>query len=314
MMDYREFRAMNTDIILAAEGPTTEVARGFDQAQALIEAGEARFSRFRETSELARLNRSAGKWFTASPELFEVVQQACLYVDETGGLFDPTILNALEAAGYDKSLDDMRAYGVTPQNRSPIRARSNRRVIELDETRRAIRLSVGTRIDLGGIAKGWIAERAAKVLAAYAKACTVNAGGDMFAVGVPDGEGTWSIGLEDPVDADRDLAILNVKPGAVATSSIMKRRWQQGDKQQHHLIDPRRGAPAETDWLSVTVVAPQATTAEVYAKVLLIAGSSEATRLSARRSEIIFIAVDSARHLWGSAHSKEILNVHPQYA
>ena len=59
---------------------------------------------------------------------------------------------------------------------------------------------------------------------------------------------------------------------------------------------------------------PQAMTAEVYAKVLLIAGSAEATWLSARRSEITFIAVDSAGHLWGSAHSKEILNVHPQYA
>ena len=58
----------------------------------------------------------------------------------------------------------------------------------------------------------------------------------------------------------------------------------------------------------------QAATAEVYAKVLLIAGSREATQLGARRSAITFIAVDSAGHLWGSAHSKEILNVHPQYA
>ena len=313
-MDYREFRAMNTDIVLAAEGPTAEVVRGFDQAQALIEAGEARFSRFRETSELVKLNRSGGKWFSASPELFEVMQEACAYVDETSGLFDPTILAALEAAGYDKTMDDIRAYGVTPKNRSLIRALSDRRVIELDETTRVIRLSAGTRVDLGGVAKGWIAERAAAVLASYSKACTVNAGGDMFAVGVPDGEGAWSIGLEDPHDADQDLAILHVGPGAVATSSIMKRRWQQGDKPQHHLIDPRRGAPAETDWLNVTVVAPHATTAEVYAKVLLIAGSREAMRLSARRSEITFIAVDSAGHLWGSAHSKEILNVHPQYA
>ncbi len=69
---------------------------------------------------------------------------------------------------------------------------------------------------------------------------------------------------------------------------------------------PRRGAPAETDWLSVTVVAPHADTAEVYAKALLIAGSRGTSEL-ARRGDIAFIAVDREGHLWGSDAAKELL-------
>ena len=309
-MDYREFRAMNTDIVLAAEGPAAEVTRGFDRTQTFIKASEARFTRFSESSELSRLNRSAGSWFRASAELYDVVGQAYMYAEQTGGLFDPTILNALEAAGYDKSMDDIRTQGVRPQPRTTLRFRPNFRAVQFNDATRTIRLEIGTQIDLGGIAKGWIAEQAAWRLAEYASACVVNAGGDLFAVGTPSHEERWTIGLEDPRDDSRDLAILNVGPGAVATSSVTRRRWQQGDRIQHHLIDPRRGTPAETDWLCVTVIALHATLAEVYAKAVLIAGSREAERIAAQQDDIIFIAVDRAGQLWGSARSNEVLNVH----
>lgn len=313
MMEYDQFRAMNSEIVLAADGEPDAIARGFGRVREFIEAGEARFTRFADTSELSRLNRSAGRWFQASTELFEVVQQACEYAEETGGLFDPSILEALESSGYDKSMDEIRARGAS-SNRSVRPTRSNFRAIVLDEAYHAIHLPLGMRLDLGGIAKGWMAEQAALILAVYARACVVNAGGDLFAVGVPSAEAKWQIGLEDPRDPKQTLAILNVDPGAVATSSITKRRWQQGDRVQHHVIDPRLGRPAETRWLSVTVIAPHATTAEVYAKALLIAGADEASRLSVQRGDITFIAVDTAGRLWGSPKSEEFLDVLHQYA
>ncbi|MDE3091462.1 MAG: FAD:protein FMN transferase, partial [Chloroflexota bacterium] len=173
----------------------------------------------------------------------------------------------------------------------------------------AILLPRGMRIDLGGIAKGWIAERAAQLLDPFSTACAVNAGGDLFAIGTPPGEDAWQVALEDPRDPNRTLAILRVGPGAVATSSITRRRWMQGDRARHHLIDPRGGVPAETDWLSVTVVAPRAAVAEVFAKALLIAGSRDAERIAARRDDIAFIAVDGDGRLWGSSKSKELIDV-----
>ncbi len=125
-------------------------------------------------------------------------------------------------------------------------------------------------------------------------------------IGCPADEEAWRIALEDPRDPEQTLAVLQVGPGAVATSSITRRRWEQGDTVRHHLIDPRRGAPAETDWLSVTVVAPHADTAEVYAKALLIAGSRGRSSL-AHLGNIAFIAVDREGQLWGSDPAKELL-------
>ena len=136
----------------------------------------------------------------------------------------------------------------------------------------------------------------------------------MFMVGLPAGETAWQVELEDPRDPAQALAILRVRPGAVATSSITKRRWQQGDRVRHHLIDPRSLQPAETDWLSVTVIAPHATTAEVFAKALLIAGSREAERIAAQRNDLAFIAVDRTGQLWGSNNAQEFLDVATQYA
>ncbi len=170
-------------------------------------------------------------------------------------------------------------------------------------------LPAGLRIDLGGIAKGWIAEQAARRLSAWVRACAVDAGGDAFFCGLPTGETAWRVTLEDPSNATQGLAILKIGPGAVATSAITKRRWQQDGKTQHHLIDPRTQRSAETAWLSVTVVAPHTADAEIYAKSLLIGGPEEAERITRAVPAIEFIAVDKNSKLWGSRNSREILDV-----
>jgi FAD:protein FMN transferase len=253
-MEYREFRAMSTAILLAAEGSPEAVESGFSQAQASIAAYESRFTRFSEDSELSKLNRSAGEWFEASPEMFEVITQAvCLY-KKTGGLFDPGVLAALEYAGYDRSIDLIRSQAIPESPASGRPKRIDFAAMRLDPARHAIWLPAGLRIDLGGIAKGWIAEQAARQLATWVPACAVDAGGDMFLIGTPSGEAAWPVDLEDPADPERTLLTLKAGPGAVVTSSITRRHWKQGSQEQHHLIDPRTQQPAETDWLSVTVL------------------------------------------------------------
>lgn len=301
-MEYDTFRAMNTDIVVAAEGPADGVQHGFTAARRYIAESEARLTRFTDSSELAHLNASTGTPFQASPELFDVVQQAKGFAADTCGIFDPAILSALEAAGYDRSLDDIRANGAGPRRTvAPVAA--TWRDIRLDERTLTILLPTGMRLDLGGIAKGWIAERAARVMDEFTSACAVNAGGDMFARGLPGDESAWQVALEDPRDQENILAVLRLGPGAVATSSTTRRRWQQAGQWQHHLIDPRRGAPAQTDWLSVTAIAAHATEAEVFAKALLIAGSQEAPALAAGFPNLTFIAVDADGRLWGSANA-----------
>ena len=136
----------------------------------------------------------------------------------------------------------------------------------------------------------------------------------MFAIGLPVEDSAWQVAVDDPRDEDNMLALLRVGPGAVATSSIAKRRWLQGGRWQHHLIDPRTGAPAQTDWLSVTVIASTDTEAEVYAKVLLIAGSNDGPALVDGRSDLAFIAVDQEGQLWGSATARAFMHGVEAYA
>jgi thiamine biosynthesis lipoprotein len=309
-MEIFRFRAMNTDITLAAQGNSFHVSQGFEKAQQYIEASERRFTRFSEDSELSQLNRAAGTWFHASADMTFVVSLAQQYVEQTNGLFDPSILPDLERVGYDRSMDLIRAEeSLLPAARfapSPHLLPLQGLLVNPDEN--LIYVPHGVRIDLGGIAKGWIAEQAALILADYSLACLVDAGGDMFMIGRPEGEESWLIELEDPRNADLALTRLNVPPGAVTTSSIAKRKWKQGETSRHHLIDPRSGEPAETDWVSVTVIAPHADMSEVFAKALLIAGPREAEMVAHNAPEIAYLAVDREGKIWGTLESLEFVN------
>jgi thiamine biosynthesis lipoprotein len=308
-MDYYEFRAMNSDVVFAAEGNPQRIEAGFLEAQKFVEDSEQRLSRFLDDSELSRLNRAQGEAFYASPALFELVKLTRSYYDQTGGLFDPSILPDLKRAGYDRSMTEIRAHGANPKKPMTPRTKPSFEALRLEEPSRKIWLPPGMEIDLGGIAKGWIAERSARILAKYASACVVSAGGDLYSVGIPHGRRRWEIALEDPRHPNRTLITLQVGPGAVATSSITKRSWRQRGRRQHHLIDPRSGEPATTDWLSVTVIASQATTAEVFAKALLIAGADRALEINLKNDQIVFIAVDRQGKLWGSPESMEFIDV-----
>jgi thiamine biosynthesis lipoprotein len=307
-MEYYEFRAMNSDILLAAEGDPKQIAHGFKAAHKLIEGYEQRFTRFSMDSELGQLNRSTGQWFIASPDLLELIRLSLVYFQQTGGLFDPSILPDLKRAGYDRSMDDIRLNGPGQEISTNKGKKIGYEAVRLDEAAGEIYLPPGMEIDLGGIAKGWIAEQAARVLGKYAPACAVNAGGDLYLVGTPEGQAGWEVAMEDPRQPELTLAVLNLGPGAVATSAITKRSWQQGDKLQHHLIDPRRGEPAVTDWLSVTTIAQHAASAEVFAKALLIAGSAHAMDTLAVNNEIAFIAVDRQGKLWGTPDIMEMMD------
>jgi FAD:protein FMN transferase len=304
-------RAMNTDILLVAQGIPSRLADGFEEAQQFIQASESRFSRFSEQSELSDLNRSAGTPFQASPDLFAVIALAQQFFHQTRGLFDPSILPDLRRVGYDRSMDLLRQGSAVPLFESLLAGeRPSFSEMELDERRGMILLPPGMALDLGGIAKGWIAEQAALLLSKFSSACAVNAGGDMFLVGLPDGEDYWSVAIEDPLQPVVDLTTLKVDPGAVATSTVTKRVWKQGEKHRHHLIDPRTGEPAVTDWLSVTAIAPHVYEAEVFAKALLIGGPQESEEIARNGgTHFSWLAVDHDRKIWGTQKSVEHMYV-----
>jgi thiamine biosynthesis lipoprotein len=164
-------------------------------------------------------------------------------------------------------------------------------------------------VDFGGIAKGWISTRAVHLLKTYSPVCAVSAGGDMVLWGYPAGESAWPIALEDPRNPEETLALLRIPPGALATSTTTRRRWLQAGRERNHIIDPRSGLPVEPEWLSVTVSAPKATTAEAFAKALLIAGPENAALLAASQRDLSFVAVQKDGSLWGTVESQELIDV-----
>ncbi len=292
---------MNTQIEmqLAIESAAPGLAKRVARARADLEAAaarlrdlEARLTRFEPTSELSALNRASGAWFSASETLFEIVRLAAEARAASGGLFDPTILNALEAAGYDRSFDEIgqRERGAPTSKPSKAGAR-----IALDAARRAIRLAAGARLDLGGIAKGWIVDQIIDgPLRGYANAL-VSAGGDMRLRGGPQPGLAWSVGIRDPRDEMQPapaeplppIAIVPLARGALATSGAGKRWWLVEGQRRHHLIDPRTGQPAEpstTDAteliLSATALAPFCWQADVLAKLLLFVAPEERASLA----------------------------------
>jgi len=301
-----EFRAMNTSVMLAAEGQGA--VSGMQAAKFFIHQCEQRFSRFLPASEVTELNHSAGEWTNISNELMDMLQLSIKYYTETGGLFDPSILSDLKQAGYDRSMDDIRANGVT--DNPPASKRTSKPAfneISLNPADNRVRLPRGMEIDLGGIAKGWIVDKAAHILNLYSDVCGVSAGGDMLFIGHPLDGMDWDVYLEDPRDPLQMLTQLHVGSGAVATSSVMKRTWSQGEKIRHHLIDPRTGESAISDWLSVTVISPDVIQAEVYAKAILIHGGQDVADLLRSKQDMTYIAVNPNGELSGSPDYKEYI-------
>ena len=293
-MQRIEFRAMGCQMLAVLENDSSEAAQQLAQLPSWFERWEQCLSRFRPDSELSQLNRQAGHPVRVSQVMWQVAQQAIWAAHHSNGLVVPTLLGALEAAGYNRSFkgSSQKTFGRRNDVKSSrSQAKTNKFVttsgktnkfvttselwqqIILDGDKRTITFPIGSRLDLGGIAKGWAANQAARYLSQWG-AALVDAGGDIAISGPMSNKQPWPIGISDPFGREPEPLLL-LHEGGIATSGRDYRRWQQNGRWQHHIIDPRTGEPAQTDVLSATVVAPTVEEAEVAAKVVLILGSRQ---------------------------------------
>jgi thiamine biosynthesis lipoprotein len=266
-----EFHAMGSQMLAASDADSPTATARLEQVPHWFETWESRLSRFRVDSELTRLSRADGEPVAVSNVLWDALQTSLKAARLSDGLVIPTMAPWVEAAGYDRTFAEVgQAVSTRPfPERS---AQEDWRAIRLDGASRSVTLPNGCRLDLGGTAKGWAADRAVRRLKTHGPAL-VNAGGDVAVHGPrPDGRG-WAVGVSDPANPDRALELLCLSHGGVATSGRDVHRWIRGGRVMHHIIDPRTGLPAATDVLSTTVVAPTTVEAEVAAKVVVILGS-----------------------------------------
>ena len=252
---------------------------------ATFERAEAAMSRFRDESELTRLNRRAPEPAAVSRDLGRALVAADRAARVTGGIFDPRIVESLERIGYP---------GV-PQGSGAARPDAGAptdRVVDRCGRRGTVSLPVP--VDLGGIGKGlalrWAARDLNRRLSGepLVGGFLVDAGGDIAGSGSPDGLGPWAVGIEDPSGGPDPVAVVTIRDrGAIATSSTRRLRWERDGRTVHHLIDPRTGEPGGEGLAAVTVAGPDPAWAEVWSKALFlegerqIAGSARARGLAA---------------------------------
>ena len=248
-------------------------------------------SRFREDSELSLLNRQVGKEVEISLHMFSILKEAERFYKETDGIFNPGILSAIEKSGYNQSIEHIRGQQIelaTPMTAAAIKVPA----YTLNETRQSVTLS--SRIDLGGIAKGWVIDRASEVLEKLGFGF-INVGGDIRIFGaIPR---PLNVGIESPSDPSIMISSIHVQTGALATSTSMIRRWQVQEKWNHHLIDPDTGKPSESKIVSATITAPTAVEADVWAKTILLMGEEKAKELlTKKRTKSVLI--DESSDIW----------------
>jgi thiamine biosynthesis lipoprotein len=305
-MIYRiDFKAMGCQMLAMLDSLSPEAPELLRQVPAWFEEWEQSLSRFRAESELNHLNHSAGWPVQVSQTLWEVFQAAVEAEKASQGLVTATVLEALLAAGYDRSFDLLpRERVATPV--SGWRAVGSLAEVSLDEATRTICLPTDMQLDFGGVAKGWAAQQASKRLAGYG-ATLVSAGGDI-AISAEQSDGQlWPVAIDDPFKPGEFIDTLMLGMCGVATSGTDYRRWKQGGRWNHHIIDPRSGQPAQTDVVAATVIAPNAMTAEMAAKAVLISGSEHGLEWIEARPELSAMLVLETGELFYSNRLEQFL-------
>lgn len=274
--ERRAFRAMGTSCMVGVTvrpGERLAARKALTAGEVEVAACESVLSRFDPRSDLSRVNAASGRWVDVDERLVTAVRAAVRAREETGGRFDPTILPALVAAGYDRSFDEL---AVRPAQRAAgWRAGAE---LEADPERASVRVERGAALDLGGIGKGFSAGRA---LDAMSRAMPefhgglVDLGGDIAVHGSPPDGTLWRVAVADARRPGETLGTVGLLEGGIATSGRDRRRFGP-DRSLHHLIDPATGAPAEEGPLAVTVVGLDLARTEAHATALAISSLDEA--------------------------------------
>ena len=269
------FPALGTTAVVAVADGAGVAA--LDRAVAVVEAEvaalDAACSRFRDDSELSRLNAAGGRPWPASPLLRAAVTVALRAARMTDGLVIPTVGTALRRLGYDRDFGRLDPDG--PPLRLALAAVPGWQGIVVDDASGTIRLPSGVSLDLGATAKAWCADRSAEAAArAAGTGVLVSLGGDVAVAGP--NQGGWRIRVTDRHDGtDYDLGqTVTIISGGLATSGTASRRWRRGGAAVHHIVDPATGRSARSRWRTVSVAAGTCCDANTASTAAVILGDA----------------------------------------
>jgi thiamine biosynthesis lipoprotein len=291
MREPLTFPALGTTAVLVMD-PDDALASGRSLLEAEIDAIDIACSRFRDDSELTRVNRGPSSWVVVSPVFMEALDVALRGARLTDGLVDPTVGSALRVIGYDQDFDLVARTG--PPIRVSLKQVAGWHTIEIDRPSSRVRIPGGVELDFGATAKALCADHAARAIARETGASVLVALGGDIAIGGPPRDGGWTVSIADHHaaavdDVDERVAIAS---GGLATSGTVARRWARGARVLHHVVDPATGLPAREHWRTASVSAASCVDANIASTAAIVMGAEAPQWLEARRLPARLVATD----------------------
>jgi thiamine biosynthesis lipoprotein len=290
------FDAMGSHVRFLIGEPSPAMApapAAAERARQFVVEFDAKLSRFKPDSELCALNADPRSRVRASDLLRAAVKAGLTAAERSGGLVDPTLADAIEAAGYVGSRAGVPGapLGTAIAEAPPRRAASPNpqarwRRFEVDDEAGTVSRPPGVRFDTGGAGKGLAADLIAAQLRGYSR-FIVDCGGDIR-IGGPDAlVRPYEVFVEHPLTGER-AHVLRLGSGAVATSGLNVRIWRGPDgRYVHHLLDPATGEPAWTGLIGVTALGDTAVEAETVSKAALLSGPAAGREILAERGGLL---------------------------
>lgn len=268
-VDTLTLQIMNTEFYIAM--PKGVHFGWKEKAEKWLQYVAQEWSRFQANNELSQVNDLAiGETLRISSLLYDCLVQANQYYQLSNGLFSPYLKCQLEQHGYNQSFPFAAVKSKAFPNKpliaeQPFQFLSDEKVMKVAEQE----------IDLGGFAKGYAIEKLANWLEEEVSSDygLIDGGGDMKMWS--SGEKTWTIGVADAFDIEKEISSIKMKTGAVATSNRVYRSWMQGTMKKHHLLNGQTGEIANTEVLQASVVTSSLCDAEVGAKLCFLMDEAE---------------------------------------
>ena len=247
-----------------------------DEIWAACARYEQLLSKTIDASDVSRINNAMGQTVTVDPETWEILRRAKEISAQTGGAFSITIAPVTALWSFTDTVTNMVP---TDEARLKMLPLVDDQKIALGENN-TITLPAGMEIDLGGIAKGYIADKVADIIREKAYAGIVSLGGNVYTVGKkPDGS-AFSVGIKDPHNPAASKAIIYTGDGTVVTSGTYERGFSFGGERFHHILDPETGWPSQSDLVSATFVMDSSMTADALATACIVIGSEKSLALA----------------------------------
>ena len=269
-------RFFDTFINITAYGVSKDAVK---EAFALCSEYNSALSRFEKDSDVWLLNNAGGKAVTVGPDTAEIIKTALEISRLTGGAFDISVGSASSLWNFTDGKEQL------PDEAALEKAAASANYESIVCKGSSVVLAPGQKIDLGGIAKGYIAGEIAEFLKENGAASAIlDFGGDIITIGSkPDGS-PWNVGLRRPFsEADDDIwAVIGSENEAVVTSGVDRRGFEHGGAWQHHILDRRTGKPVVNDLLSVTVCTDDPMRADALATAFFVLGAERGSVLAGK--------------------------------